>query len=219
MSDPWPAPPPPGPTAWTQYPPGTPTSNGVATAAMVVGILTLLTVFSVIFSVVAFVPGIVAIVLGVVGVRRARAHPTGLGRGQAVAGIVCGSIGTVVSIGAIAIIALFVASADFTIVGERPAAPDDYELSDRTCKVDGLPAVAGGVLTNRSGAEHGFVVTVRFLDGPRELGSSSDELESDLGDGQSWDWQVAIPVDAQQVDTDGLDCRVEQVEIGDVVSD
>jgi hypothetical protein len=186
---------------------------------MVVGILTLMTVFTFIFSVVAFVPGIVAIILGVMGVRRARAHPTGLGRGQAVAGIVCGSIGTVISIGAIAIIALFVASSDFTIVDEQPAAPDDYELSDRTCAVDGTLAVAGGVLTNRSGAEHGFVITVRFLDGPVELGSGSDELEHELGDGDRWAWEAVLTVDPDQVNTDGLDCRVEQVEIGDVVSD
>jgi hypothetical protein len=97
--------------------------------------------------------------------------------------------------------------------------PADGATSQVTGMLDGTLALAGGVLTNRSGAEHGFVITVRFLDGPVELGSGSDELEHELGDGDRWAWEAVLTVDPDQVNTDGLDCRVEQVEIGDVVSD
>jgi hypothetical protein len=160
---------------------------------------------------------VVAIVLGVIGLRRAGEHPTGQGRGSSVAGIVLGVLGTLASIAAFAIVALFVASSDFEISDTRPAAPDDYELSDRTCRVENRQAVAGGVLTNTSEGEPGFVITVRFLDGQRVLDTATDELAANLGHDQSWDWEVAIPVDPQQVNTDSLECRVERVDLARLV--
>ncbi|HYF47225.1 MAG TPA: FxLYD domain-containing protein, partial [Acidimicrobiales bacterium] len=107
----------------------------------------------------------------------------------------------------------------FTLIDTEPAGPDDVRLTDRTCRVDGSFAVAGGVLTNTSGAEHGFAVTVQFLDGSRTLGSATEELEHDLEDGASWSWEVQLGVDPEQVNTDSLECRVDRVDIGEVVSD
>jgi hypothetical protein len=186
---------------------------------MVVGIVAILAVFTFIFAFVAFLPGIVAIVLGIIGLRRAGERPDGQGRAPSVAGIVCGVLGTLASIAAFAIVALFVASSDFTILDTEVAGPDDVELTDRTCEVDGGQAVATGVLRNTSGEAHGFIVTVQFLDHGTELASASDRLEQDLEVDQTWAWEVTVPVDPQQVNTDGLDCRVDRVELGDVVSD
>ena len=208
---------PPPPSPYGAY--GPPPSNGIAVAAMVVGIVTMLAVFTFIFAFVAFVPGVVAIVLGVVGLRRAGEHPTGQGRGSAITGIVLGVLGTLASIVAFAIVALFVASSDFTILDTEVAGPDDVELTDRTCEVQGGQAVATGVLRNTSGAPHGFIVTVQFLDRDVELGSASDRFEQDLEDGQTWAWEVVMPVDPEEVNTDGLDCRVDRVDLGEVVSD
>jgi hypothetical protein len=210
-----PFPPPPSPYG----PYGPPSGNGLAIAAMVVGIVGILAVFTFILAFVAFVPGVAAIALGIFGLRRAGEHPTGQGRAAAVTGIVTGVLATLASIAAFAIVAIFVASSDFTILDTEVAGPDDVQLTDRTCEVDGGQAVATGVLRNTSGAEHGFIVTVQFLDHDVELARASDRLEQDLGDDQTWAWEVAVPVDPEQVDTDGLDCRVDRVELGDVVSD
>ena len=196
-----------------------PSSNGLAIASMVVGIVAAVLVPTVLLTFVTFVPGIAAIVLGVFGLRRAKQQSPGPGRAQAILGIVTGSIGVLGSVVAFAIVALFVASSDFAIIDTEPASPDDFELSDRSCGVDGGQAVAGGVLTNAAEQEHGFVITVSFTDRDRGLGSASDELAADLAPGASWDWQVAISVDPEQVSTEGLDCRVDRVETGRVVSD
>lgn len=196
-----------------------PSNNGMAIAAMVIGIVAVGAVFTVVGAFVAFVPGVTAFVLGILGLRRAGQIPGGGGRGMAIAGIVLGVLATVVSIGAYAIVALFVASSDTALVGEQPAAVDDYELTDRTCEVNDGRAVASGVLVNRSGQVHGFAVVVEFRDGATPLGTRTTELESELEDGASWGWEVVLPVDDAQVNTDSLDCRLVRVEIGDVVSD
>jgi hypothetical protein len=210
-----PFPPPPSPYGAYGPPPG----NGAAVAALVLGIAAIFFVFTVLLAFLAFIPGGIAIVLGILGLRRAGERPDGQRRGLATAGIVLGVLASLASIAAFAIVALFVASSDFSVVDTEVAGPDDVVLTDRTCLVEGGQAVAGGVLRNTSGASHGFIVTVRFLDDDVELASASDHIEHDLEDGQSASWEVAITVDPAQVNTDSLDCRVDRVELGDVVSD
>jgi hypothetical protein len=168
---------------------------------------------------VAFVPGSAAVVLGWIALRRSRRVDDRTGRLQAIVAVVTGSVSTMGSVVAFAVVAIFVASSDQALVDEEPARPDDFSLSDRTCEVDGGQAIATGVLTNRSGETHGWALDVTFLDGEQELGTFSDELESDLADGASWAWEVVMTVDPEQVNTDGLDCRVDRVELGRVVSD
>jgi hypothetical protein len=97
-----------------------------------------------------------------------------------------------------------------------PAAPGDVDLADQRCVVEAGRAVAGGTLTNRTGEEHGFVITVDFTDDGRILGSRQDEIETALEDGATWAWEVVFPVD-DTVDTDGLNCAVSEVELGEVV--
>jgi len=225
VSDPFaPTPPPYGapPPPYGSPPPpygAPPPTNGMATAALVIGIIAALAVFTLIGAFVAFVPGVTAVVLGILGLQRAGRTPDGRGRGLAIAGIVLGALATVASLVAFAVVAVFVASSDTALVGEQPAAVDDYELTDRTCEVEDGQAVASGILVNRSGQGHGFAVVTEFRDGTVPLGTRTTELESELEDGASWGWEVVLPVDVDQVDTDSLDCRVVRVEIGDVVSD
>jgi hypothetical protein len=195
------------------------TSNPPAAASFILAVLGFVAVCSVIGSFIAFIPGVAAIVFGVFGLRKTRELTGGMSRGVSIAGIAIGVFDVLASVAAFLIVAVFVASSDFAVIDREPAEVDDYELSDRTCRVDGGLAVAGGILTNRSGAEHGFVISVRFLDGGAELGSASDELETDLEDGSTWAWEVVYPIDPEAVNTDSLDCRVSQVELGDVVSD
>ena len=191
----------------------------MAVLAMILGIFGVVACLTVFLAFVAFVPGSAAVVLGWIALRQSRRVDDRTGRLQAIVAVVTGSVSTMGSVVAFAVVAIFVASSDVTIIDTEVAAPDDFSLSDRTCQVEGGQAVATGVLTNESGASHGFVITVAFADGPTDLASASDELESDLADGQSWAWEVAITVDPEQVDTEGLDCRVDRVELGEVVSD
>jgi hypothetical protein len=72
--------------------------GGMATAALVLGIIAILTSFTVIGGVVL---GLLAIVLGIVAARRAK-RGLAPGRGRAVAGIITGAIGLLLSVALIA---------------------------------------------------------------------------------------------------------------------
>lgn len=94
--------PPPGPggqpyqTDPAQRPSG---SNGLAVGALVCGILALLCGIAGLFLItlpLAFILGIVGVVLGIMGNRRAAG--TGVGKGQAIAGIVTGAIGLLAAV-------------------------------------------------------------------------------------------------------------------------
>lgn len=216
MSQPLAPPPPPG--DWGQgTPAGPPPTNGVAIAAMVIGLLALLPAITIIFAVFAVFPGILAIILGAVGLSTASRHPGRPGRGMAITGIVCGALTVVALVIEIVVLVVAVDSVDVDLVDQRTAEVDDYEISERTCAVVDGRAVASGVLTNRSGAPHAFILDVRFQDGAQPLGVREDRLESPLADGAVWSWQVVLPLeDGSGVDTDGLQCRIVQVELATV---
>lgn len=83
-------PPPPYPTR-----PAVAASNGMATAAMVLGIIAVVLFWA--FGLSTLI-GIVAIVLGAVALKRANTLPGRTGRGQAIAGIVTGTIGALAGV-------------------------------------------------------------------------------------------------------------------------
>ena len=103
----YPPPPPPPPdggsTFGNQYggqsgdQPGgqSPPNNSMGTAALVVGILAI--VFGVLFFPLGALLGVVAIVLGVLG-RGKASRGEATNRGQATAGLICGSVGLVIAI-------------------------------------------------------------------------------------------------------------------------
>lgn len=78
-----------------QAPPARPAvgGGGMATAALVLGILALITSFTVIGGVLL---GLLAIIFGIVGLRRAN-RGLALGRGRAIAGIILGLLGILVA--------------------------------------------------------------------------------------------------------------------------
>ncbi len=69
-----------------------PTTNGLATAALVLGLVAIVTGIVPFFVglVVSFVPTVLAIIFGIVGISRARHGASG--RGLAVAGLVLGAV-------------------------------------------------------------------------------------------------------------------------------
>jgi hypothetical protein len=95
--------------------------NGIAVAAGVVGIVSLVVGFIPFFGFVSIPGGIVAIVLGVVGLQRAN-RMGGTSRGMAITGIVTGSIAiAIVVIFAVAVFSYFATHAhDFTYPSFTP---------------------------------------------------------------------------------------------------
>lgn len=91
---------PPSTSAWSvpSLPPATPPgmpppTNGVAVVALVLGVLGLSLATNPALFVLAIPIGIAGVACGVIGIRRA--NETGLGRGQAIAGIATGGLGVV----------------------------------------------------------------------------------------------------------------------------
>jgi hypothetical protein len=91
----------PGYTPHPPPPPGYPAygmvqqTNGKATAALVLGILSILLFFLTFLDLGLAIP---AIILGALGLRDVKRDPARGGRGRALAGVICGSIGTVMII-------------------------------------------------------------------------------------------------------------------------
>ena len=75
-----------------------PRSNGVAVAALVIGILALVSGFIPFLGILfASVLGIIAVIAGIVGLRRAKAR-AGEGRGMSIAGLVMGALGVILAV-------------------------------------------------------------------------------------------------------------------------
>ena len=75
---------------------GAPQQNGMAIAALIVGIISLL---GILFLPIAFLGGIIAIVLGALGLRKAKTlEPGAQRRGMSIAGIVMGAVALLLSI-------------------------------------------------------------------------------------------------------------------------
>ena len=106
-------------TPYAQAP--APASNGMAVAALVVGIISLAGFLCV--GVGGVVLGPIAVLLGILGLRRANALPGTPQKGVAIAGIVTGAIGLLIGL---AVVALFVLGA---------SVDDGYnsDPSDGTC--------------------------------------------------------------------------------------
>jgi len=70
-------------------------TNGIAIAAGVCGIIAVVLCWIPFVDYVSIVLGVLAIIFGILGVRRADAY--GSGRGMAITGIVCGSVGLAIA--------------------------------------------------------------------------------------------------------------------------
>lgn len=71
-------------------------SNGLAVAALVVGIISLIGIFC--FGIGGILFGLVAVVLGVLGMKKANAEPGAPQKGLAIGGIVTGALGLLIGI-------------------------------------------------------------------------------------------------------------------------
>jgi hypothetical protein len=96
-------------------PPAVPQSNGLALGSKITGIIALvLTVACGLFggALVGGPAGIVAAVLGFLGMRKASESPAGVGKGQAIAGLVTGALSVVLLVLFIALFGLAILAGD-----------------------------------------------------------------------------------------------------------
>lgn len=93
-----PPPPPPGPYAQPAYapPPMQPSPSGLAIAALVTGILSVLT--SCICGLLSVPLSLAAIITGILGLNQCNREPHRTGKGMAIAGLVCGIVGIVLMV-------------------------------------------------------------------------------------------------------------------------
>jgi hypothetical protein len=202
-------PPAPGPAAYSPPPTvgyvapapatGGGQNNGMAVAALVLGILT--------FVCLGPIAGILAIVFGFLGLKKAK--EVGTGRGMSIAGIVLGAVGTIASI--VLLVALL-AAADHVSNNVQdafgPVDKSDYTLTTDTCKIDQYGAVTfDGTIKNTASKDLdvNIVGEVRNSKTNVLLTTENDYVTTTEGDTVQWtlDTYIDTPTD--------ITCKVTEV--------
>jgi hypothetical protein len=187
--DPFGAAPTPGPVPYPDARGFTPTPrNGIATAAMVCGIIGVLLAWVPFVVVAGFVLAVLAIVFGLRGLRRS--SESGVGRSKAITGVVTGAIAIALSIVGVVLSVL--------VVGEITdfAEPGPVTVAEISCAVDGSRATVTGELTNRSSVTRDYNVFVTLDD------TSTFLTIDDVAPGATagWDATVRIPIGTDTCD-------------------
>lgn len=86
---------------------GAPKSNGMATASLVLGIISVVLSF---FWVIGVITGVLAIILAIVAKKKIKQDPSMGGKGAATGGLVTGIIGTLISVIIVVIALMFVSA-------------------------------------------------------------------------------------------------------------
>ncbi len=157
-------------------------SNGMALAALIVGIAAVLLCFT-------FVPGLVALILGLVGLGRAK-KVGGTGKGQAITGVVLGVLSILLGVGswiALARGADKVSDAVDELAG--PADPSTYDIRVTRCELDEVGnVVAQGEIKNTSDKERNYEIRVEFVRAGEVLDSGNTFVSNiDADDSETWD--------------------------------
>ncbi len=174
-------------------------SNGVASAAMVLGVLAVATAwmpFIVVFGVVA---AVLAVAFGLVGLRRSQV--SGVGRNRAIVGLATGASGLVAGMLGVVLTVIVVGVYDDYLN------PAPHEVTITSCTVAGSRASATGTLTNLGDSTADFSVVVDFVrrgtdNVDRQGRVDVDEVEA----GDSTEFTVE-----RQVTLDDVDCIVSDV--------
>jgi hypothetical protein len=126
--------------------------NGIATAALVCGIVGMVIAWIPFVVVAGFILAVLAVVFGVRGLRRSA--PSGTGRGAAITGIVTGGIGLALSIVGIALsVVMYRAVEAFIDPG-----PVSSEVT--SCTIEARLATVTGTVTNRGRSTADYTVFV-----------------------------------------------------------
>ena len=178
--------------------------NGAATAAMIVGIVSLVLCF-------LFLGGVIAVVLGVIGLSKARSRG-GAKKGQAAAGLIMGVVSLALGAGSWVLFVVAVnegsdAIADATDELGGPADSSTYKVDITTCALDRSgTATVSGTIRNTSSRERNFEVEAEFRRSGTVLETGST-IVFDLGQGESQTWEVVSVIDSGRA----VDCNVTDV--------
>jgi len=178
------------------------TSNGMAIAALVLGLSGLVLFFTCGFGILLCVLGIV---FGFIGLSKAK--QIGKGKGMSLAGIILGAVGI---IGGILFIVLIAITAD-DANDDRTGAADtsDYDITTNTCEIDDLGTITfAGTIDNTAGRNMDFTVNVQFRD--RDDGSliDTDYTTVTVPEGDTVRWTTT----GFGQDGDSVRCEVDSVD-------
>lgn len=110
---------------------GAPQSNGMATASLVLGIVSIVLCW---IWVVGIIAGILAIILGVVAKKKIKANPNMGGKGAATGGLVTGIIGTAIALIIVILAVMFVSA----VAGAAGGALESQEFQDAMRDLENL---------------------------------------------------------------------------------
>jgi Domain of unknown function (DUF4190) len=174
--------------------------NGLAVAALVLGIVGVVAGVTVILFFVAFPLGVLALIFGLVGQSNARKRD-GAGRGQAIAGTVLGSVTIGLSIIGLLIIVVWVRDTEITVKGPfrlGRADPAVFDATVDTCTQERDFAESTGTITNTSNVRQTFVVVVAFREDATRVGEGTDQIRG-LLPGETARWRTGDVVRATSV--------------------
>ncbi len=186
-----PPPAPPAPPAGGFAPPpmaqtgGAPNpNNGMAVAALVLGILT--------FVCLGPIAGILAIVFGFLGMKKAK-ELGGTGKGMALAGLILGAVGTIIAI--ILFVAFVVLAGTATVAlkdATGKADPSTYTLKIDKCEVDslGYPMMAG-TISNQTSTSKSYLFEYEFRDPSGTLINNGTTLPNSVPGNDRIQWDIS----------------------------
>jgi hypothetical protein len=180
-------------------------SNGMAIAALVLGIVAVVLFFTCGLGIFA---GVLALVFGFLGLGRSKA--SGQGKGMSLAGLVLGAIGI---IGGILFIVLvfFVGDTVSDNVDDAfgEADPSDYELVTESCEIDEFGFVTfEGTIENTAGQSMDFEILTEIRDKDTDAVLDDPSTFVFISEGDTVDWSVVASVD----EGSDVECRVESVD-------
>lgn len=153
-------------------------SNKAATAAVVMGSISIVIAWLPFVVVAGLALAVLAVAFGVRGLRRSRT--TGVGRGASIAGTVMGVLGIAASaIGVVLTVAVWNEVVRF-------AEPGRHDVEVLACDVDGRRADVEGTITNDSDETHDYTVFVE-VDGRTEVA-----IVTDVAPGATERWGATV---------------------------
>lgn len=176
-----------------------PTSDGMATAAMVLGIIAISTAWMPFLVVVGAIAAIIAMSLGFTALRRAR--QSGASRSRAIVGIATGASAMIAAILGVLLTVIVYGVYDDYIH------PQPHETDVISCELVGSRATMTGEITNLGDSTTDFGISVAFVrSGTHDVRRTASVQVSGVEPGDT------AAFDAQgQVDLESIDCEVIEV--------
>ena len=174
-------------------------ANGLASAAMVLGILAVATAWMPFIVVVGAIAAILAVAFGLVGLRRSQA--SGVGRNRAIVGLATGASGLIAGVLGVVLTVIVVGVYDDYLN------PAPHEVTITSCTVAGSRATATGTVTNLGDSTADFSIVVDFVrPGTDNVDRQGRTDVDEVAAGDSIEFTVE-----RQVSLDDVDCIVNDV--------